>query len=242
MELVGIGGLHGSAEDTLMAGLHSSQSTVAITPERYATLVRAMPGDDTTYTVRLHPLGVLFVHTVDRTSPGQLASGMRRTDGMMGTATARYAARQLTSYRVLWTSPTGPDHLIDIEVASGVLQVRGDTVATTPIPRNAWAVADYAMSEQLVPVLLALPRDTTVAFDIYRPFPRHWDHFTARVEALGDGILATLRGSTSGKATLLIMTRDGDLLFGDNSDPTKARRVTPRNDPRRARPTSCAPS
>jgi hypothetical protein len=73
-------------------------------------------------------------------------------------------------------------------------------------------------------VLLTVPRDEQPhPFAIYRPVAAHWDSGTVLVRKGEDySILIITLGEDP--TQYLLITDDGDLLFGENSDPKTARR------------------
>jgi hypothetical protein len=82
------------------------------------------------------------------------------------------------------------------------------------------------MQEMIAPLLLSLPRDGTAhPFAIFRPTAGHWDSGTALVRELAGSVLAILRLEGGAEPEILILTADGDYLYGENTGPVKARRV-----------------
>ena len=78
-------------------------------------------------------------------------------------------------------------------------------VALLALPADAWAIADYAMDEHLVPVLMGLPMDGAAhPIHVYRPTPGRWDHGTALVSPREGVRLVVLRmeGGTARRARL----------------------------------------
>ena len=104
------------------------------------------------------------------------------------------------------------------------------------IPRAAWGIADYAMQELLVPVLLTMPADgSSHPFAIYRPFAAHWDSGTVVIRPLPDARVVVMQMAGDKRPQALLITNDGDYLYGENSDPVGAERVPSLNSGRRAR-------
>lgn len=220
--------------DTTVAGLVSAETQRIITSERAHLLTRALPGSDTTVSLNRGPI---FLHTVLRL-PQVVESGMARNDGLVGTARARFVDGRVESVDVLWTDTAATPRHVVISNFHDSLLVRdaGQRDTTVAIPAAWWGVADYAMGELLVPVFLAhAPDSVATAFAIYRPFARHWDVGTAMLRPLGENFVASYRLGTDTAATFFLITKDGDLLMGENSDPTGAQRMPPEGSPRRAR-------
>lgn len=219
--------------DTTAAGLVSSQSESPISRERAHLLTRDLPGADTTFTFNR---GVIFVHTVQHDSE-HVASGMARSDGLVGTAAARYQQGSVASFSATWTDTAAIARRISITASPNSIRVadvgHADTVLVPPAAW--WGVADYAMGELLVPTFLAHASDTTAApFAIYRPYPRHWDTGTAKIRPLGEYLLASYRLGSDTAATYFLISRTGELLMGENSDPTGAERMPAEGTPKRA--------
>jgi hypothetical protein len=234
MNLVGRGVIPGPAGlDTVPAGLVSAQSESPISRDRAHLLMRDLPGADTTFTFNR---GVVFVHTVAHDS-AHVASGMARADGLVGTADARYQRGSVRSFTVTWTDTSAAARHISMSVSHDSLQLtdmgHADTVLVAPT--GWWGVADYAMGELLIPTFLAHASDTAAApFAIYRPYPRHWDAGTAKIRPLGDYLLASYRLGSDTAATYFLISRSGELLMGENSDPTGAERMPAEGTPKRA--------
>jgi hypothetical protein len=234
MNLVGRGVIPGPAGlDTVAAGLVSAQSESPISRERAHLLTRDLPGADTTFTFNR---GVVFVHTVQHDS-AHVASGMARADGLVGTADARYQRGSVRSFAVTWTDTSATARRISLSASRDSLRLtdmgHADTVLVAPTPW--WGVADYAMGELLIPTFLAHASDTAAApFAIYRPYPRHWDTGTAKIRPLGEYLLASYRLGSDTAATYFLISRSGELLMGENSDPTGAERMPAEGTPKRA--------
>lgn len=221
MDLRGLGGLPEAPDDTIPAGLLSTDDLREITRERYQKLTRPMPGDDTTYTIND---GAIFLHTAGFDGTG-VVSGMMRADGLLGTATTTFADGVPVQYDALWTA-SGNEVRNHIAASGDSLTISGSNESTTSRPGIPWAVADYGMNEHLIPVLLRLPH--TGAFGplaIYRPYPDKWDSVQVSIQPLQGLLLAELRPLDQEPPMFLIFTASGELIYGENSDPGGARRV-----------------
>ncbi len=231
MDLRGRGGLPDTPSDTIPAGLLSSDDTHAISLRRYADLARGLPGRDTTYIVSA---GIIFLHTV-KANGSRVSSGMARNDGLVGTAETRFAAGRPVEYHAFWTDSAASDVRHALRTIRDSLVESGARSCSHPLPTSAWAIADYAMNEHLVPVLLALPHDgVTRSLTIYRPYAGKWDSGAAWVRPLTDLLLAEVTIEGSEKATYLLFSGTGQLLYGENSDPRGANRVPRLGSPERA--------
>lgn len=210
--------------DTTAAGLISAMTQVVVAPDRAHLLLRPLPGLDTSMTVDGGPV---LVHTVRRESR-EIEAGMARNDGMVGTVHARFAGGLVESYEALWTDTAAAARQLSLTMDGDSLRIHepGRTDTTVGIPERWWGVGDYAMNELLVPTFLAHPADGVAApFAVYRPYPRHWDVGTASLRPLGENYVATYRLGSDTLPTLLLITKEGDLLLAQNSGPTGAHRV-----------------
>ena len=237
MHLVGTATIPGDVAgvDTVPAGLRSEETQDIIPQSRARLLLRPLPGVDTAVTVQKDG-GTALLHTVQR-GGDTITASMVRNDGVVGTAQARFRRGIVQSYTALWTDTTVTPRQTSIAFdGDSLLKVRDENRDTTlAVPTRWWGIADYAMNELLVPAFLAHPADgMTQDFAIYRPFPRHWDVGVASVRSIGDNFIASFRLGTDSATTYLLITRDGDLLFAENSGPTGAQRLPSEGSARRA--------
>jgi hypothetical protein len=218
--------------DTTTAGLISSQSQRLIPPDRAHLLARPLPGADTSHSYNQSPI---LVHVVDR-QRATIGSAMARNDGLVGTARASFNNGRVSSYEAVWTDTSATPHRVAVSVVGDSLNIQqaGHADTTAVIPERWWGIADYAMNELLVPVLLAHAADTAAPFAIYRPYARHWDKGTAILRRYGDNFVASYRIGDDTLQTVLLITPDGDLLMAENSGPTGAQRLPSPGSPRRA--------
>lgn len=236
MHLVGSGTIPdpGGGVDTVPAGLISGQTQNVISPRQAHLLLRSLPGPDTAITISAG--GTVLLHTVRRNGDS-IDAGMGRNDGLVGTARARFAAGVMQSYEAVWTDTSATPREMTIALAGDSLRIRdpagGDTVVA--IPSRWWGIADYAMNEFLVPTFLAhVPDGRDTSFAVYRPYARHWDTGVAGVRRIREHLVASYLLGTDTLRTFLLITKDGDLLFGENSGPDGAQRVPPEGSVRRA--------
>lgn len=225
MDLRGTGQLPKDKEssDTLRAGLLSEETQTPLEPKLASVVGRQLPVGDTSLTLSN---GVLFVHTVRR-KIDTIEAGFGRNGGLVGTARVVFANGSPTSYHATWTDGFEPPQVESVERHGATLSVshRGAD-STIGLPTSAWGIADYAMQELLVPVLLSIPNDGTAhPLAIYRPYAAHWDSGGVVVRSIGDAKLAVIQMSVDKKPQALLITNDGDYLYGENSDPVGAERV-----------------
>lgn len=224
MDLRGRGVAPSGTTDTIAAGLLSAETMRLSNSPRTRFLLRPLPGADTSVTVGAEG-GVILLHTIARDAQG-ITSSMARNDGMVGVAAARFDGGVARSYEATWADTGGA--LVSQRVvrdAKGLHVTRSsvrDTVLA--LPDGAWGIADYSMQELLAPALLALPRDSAAhPFAVYRPFAGHWDSALATVRERGGMLVVSLTGE-SAAPEILVLTPDGDYLYGENSGPTAAKR------------------
>ncbi len=171
---------------------------------------------------------VLVTHTVARTRDG-VESGMRRGDGLTGTARSEFDLDLPRHYAV---KLAGADRevALDVERRGGRLHVSGTRTELVPIPRNVrWAVADVGMEEHLIPALRTIPEGTRgLPVAVFRPSAGRWDQLHASVYQVAGATLIQL-STDAGDASRFLVTETGDLLYAEaqahGSRTTESRRV-----------------
>ena len=141
---------------------------------------RPLTPGDTLLTFNPDPGGL--IHTV-QVSRALITSSLLRADRMMGTSHVEWTGNRVGRFAVLWTRA---DTLRGAEVDSAVAvrgRLDGDSIRleapltrTLVVPTIPWAVADFGMEEQLIPLFRSLPASQparTVA--ILRPYHLRWD-------------------------------------------------------------------
>lgn len=222
--------------DTVPAGLRSDEVLALDYGPRARFLLAPLPGVDTAASIDTESGGAILLHTVDR-APDRITSSMSRIDGLVGVATVRYSSGTPLGYQSTWSDAGDALRTDAVDVRGDSIVVRGRGMGDTTLaaPSSRWGIADYAMQELLAPMLLAIPRDTVPRpFAVFRPTARHWDTGTATAMNRNGLVVVLLRVGTDQEPETLVFTPDGDYLFGENSDPVKARRV-PVNAARQAR-------
>lgn len=227
MDLRGRGVPPSGRADTVAAGLRSKETMRMEDSPRVRFLMRPLPGTDTSVTLDLEQNAPVLLHTEGRGADGLVAT-LSRNDGMVGVARATFAADTLASYKALWSADSGAA-MVEQSIARDGARLRvqrsGKRDTVLVMPSGVWGVSDYAMESLLGPELLALPRDGTAhAISVYRPYPGHWDSGSATVQAHASLLVVTLRFKDDAPE-VLIFTPEGDLLYGENSGPTKSKRI-----------------
>ena len=234
MDLRGTGAIPNASgrQDTLPAGLESQETQWLLDPEIAHVVGRPLPKGDTSLTLSK---GILFLHTVRR-SGDTIEAGFGRNGGLVGTARTVFRDHSPAAYTATWTDGFAAPQTETVEKRGDSLVVSHHGLHTViAIPRAAWGIADYAMQELLVPVLLSVPVDgSSHPFAIYRPYAAHWDSGTVVMRSLSGARVAVVQMTNEKKPQALLINSDGDYLYGENSDPVDAQRVPPLNSARRA--------
>lgn len=223
---------HGGG-DTLPAGLESEETQMLLDSARAAVVGRPLPAGDTSLTLNN---GVLFVHTVRRNAD-TIEAGFGRSGGLVGTARVVFDNGSPISYRATWTDGFASPQVERVERRGSSLTVSHLGVDTTlALPSSAWGIADYAMQELLVPIILSLPNDNAAhPLAIYRPYAAHWDSGAVVVRKIDGARLALIQMGSDKKPQAMLITDNGDYLYGENSDPVGAERVPTLGSSRRRR-------
>lgn len=158
----------------------------------YATrAATALPAGDTLVSWYRSPA---LLHTVRRAAD-EITTGMLRADSLFGTARVQWVAGQPASFEVRWTK--GDSVLIDI-VGSAIgdtLRLNGATSLAMALPDLPWAVADYGMEDQLLPLLDSVGAAESIRIAVYRPFAAKWDTLEVTRQPLRGGTLFELQDS-----------------------------------------------
>jgi hypothetical protein len=137
-----------------------------------------LPAGDTTVSWNGGPI---LYHISVRTADG-ISSAMLRNDSLLGSATVRWAEGTPVAFDVTWRAAEAVAVEVHGRRNDSLFTIAGTSSATFRIPTLPWAVADYGMEEQLVPLLRQLPADNTVhAVAIFRPFGGRWDTLTVKL-------------------------------------------------------------
>jgi hypothetical protein len=176
---------------------------------------RPLPRGDTL--VEFAKQGPILYFTV-RGTADSIASCMVRNDGLVGWAGSQWTAERLTGFTTRWASPQGVQLEIRGQVVGAQVKLSGAKSDHLIVPSIPWAVADYGMDDQLVPVLLRLRGDSAQVIAVWRPFGQKWDTLTVR-RRLIDGVSLITTG-----ATTWAISADRRLLFAEDRDQSSDRR------------------
>ena len=172
-----------------------------------SSAIRSVAAGDTFVTWSPDPV---LISTVRR-GQDRVESGLIRADGMVGSADASWHRGVQTSVRVRWTHGAEEPLTLHARLEGGRILLRGSRDTALVVPSLPWAIADYGMEDQLLPLIDVLadraePRTVLV----YRPYPNRWDSLTVAVEAIPGGRRATLVESEGTRWTWVIS--DGGAL------------------------------
>lgn len=169
---------------------------------------RDLPQGDTLITWSPDPV---LMSTVAR-SDGRVYSSLVRADGMNGTADARWGATRPTAVHVLWTRPDSTLVDLTFEVAGDSIHVQGTTDSIMAVPNGPWAIADYGMEDQLLPLLDRLPVGTTT-ISVFRPYGFKWDRSDLSVRRVVPDMLVESRDvAGTGPTFFWLIGQTGALL------------------------------
>ncbi|HEX6908868.1 MAG TPA: hypothetical protein VF142_00655 [Longimicrobium sp.] len=215
--------------DTLPAGLLSMDTVRLVTAERARLVGRGLPQGDTSVTAAAQ--GDILLHTVRR-SGAEVESGLRLNDWTTLTVRARHAGGRAVRYALLHTRPHEPPLERGVELADGVLRVTGDRDTALALPAGAWTVADYGLEEHLAPAIahLALQGGREGEIHVLRPFTLQWDRARVSVVPVLDAFAAVVRVEPEGLrdvVAVLVVSRDGDLLYAEGQPPNESTRRPP---------------
>ncbi len=222
--------------DTLPAGLLSMDTVRLVTAERARLMARPLPGDTT---VTAAAQGDILLHAVRRRGT-EVESGFRLNDGTMLTARARHEGGRAVRYALLHTRPHEPSLERVVELVDGRLRVTGDRDTALALPAGAWTVADYGMDEHLAPAVahLALQGQVEGEIHVLRPSALSWDRAQVTVVPVRDAFAVVLRMEPEGirdVTTVLVVSKDGDLLYAEGQPPNESTRRPPEGSARAKR-------
>jgi hypothetical protein len=137
---------------------------------------------------------------------------MVRVDSTLGTASTVWRSGRPVSAQVLWTKGPAVLRRVDFIAVGDSVHLTGDSARTWSVPTLPWAIADYGMEDQVLPLLKALDLSAApVTIAVYRPFAAQWDTLSVARSAVDDAELFELRSST-GKRDWWLVSARGVLL------------------------------
>jgi hypothetical protein len=167
--------------------------------------VRPLPHGDTLVSWYGNP--VLF-HIVARRAD-TVETAMVRADSLLGTARVVWHGGMPLSASIWWGKGSEATTTLEVILDTDTIRSRGSQVNQWPRPTLPWAIADYGMEDQVLPLLPQLPTGSLIA--VFRPFAAKWDTLAVASQALGAGVLYELR-KPDGKRDWWLVSRAGTLL------------------------------
>jgi hypothetical protein len=150
--------------------------------------------------------------TVSRTD-STVASSLVSTDGVIGTAQAVWQGGRQREVRIRWTRTSATLMELNVRLEAGVIHLAGARDTAFRAPSLPWAVADYGMEDQLLPLIRGAgvhARHLRVA--IYRPRQERWDTVSITCRRTQGATLATVT-EPDGEHFFWTITADGALVW-----------------------------
>jgi hypothetical protein len=170
--------------------------------------IRPLPPGDTFVTWSPGP--VLY-STVQRTDTS-VWSSLVRNDAMQGTALAKWRDGVQHAVHVLWTRRDSTLLEIAIQVTAQGITLSGRRDSVMPQPSIPWAVADYGMEDQLLPLVTASTFSTTPQRVLaFRPYTQKWDTLSVTV-ARPEGATVVTVTAPDGEHFFWLVSPDGALI------------------------------
>ena len=135
-----------------------------------------------------------------------------RTDGLVGTAEAIWQGSRQRAVSIRWTK--GSTTLMELKVRfeAGVIHLAGARDTALQAPSLPWAVAEYGMEDQLLPLIQAPGVETRgVRLAVYRPHQSKWDTLSVACRRTQGATLAT-ETAPDGEHFFWTITADGALV------------------------------
>lgn len=168
----------------------------------------AIPAADTFITWTPKPALYTTVSRTDST----VASSLVSLDGVVGTAEAVWEGGLQREVSIRWTQNRAALMELNVRFEAGVIHLAGVRDAALQAPSLRWAVADYGMEDQLLPLIQAAGVDRgRVRLAIYRPRASKWDTITIACRRAQGATLATVT-APDGERFFWTITADGALV------------------------------
>ena len=149
--------------------------------------------------------------TVSRTD-STVGSHLVSTDGLVGTAEATWQGGRQREVSTRWTKGSATLMQLNVRFEAGVIHLAGARDTALEAPSLPWAVADYGMEDQLLPLIQAPGADTRgVRLAVYRPYQSKWDTISVVCRRTQGATLAT-ETAPDGEHFFWTITADGALV------------------------------
>ena len=181
-------------------------------------LPRRIPAGDTFVTWTPKP--ALYT-TVSRTA-STVASSLVSLDGVVGTAESVWEGGLQREVSIRWTQNRATLMELNVRLAAGVIHLAGVRDTALQAPSLPWAVADYGMEDQILPLIQAAGVEKgRLRLAIFRPRASRWDTITIACRRAQGATLATVTApdgerffwTITGDGALVRLTRDRDRDF-----------------------------
>jgi hypothetical protein len=148
-------------------------------------------------------------------------SSMAREDGLVGSAKGTWSGSDLSSFHVVWAK--GDSVVADLSghVEGSRLILHGSRDTSLAVPTLRWAVADYGLEDQLVPLWQQIGGAEEHIL-VLRPYPFKWDTVTVSAQRSGSYFIVSARHGAKVRETYLLDPRG--LLLLRRSDVVMERR------------------
>jgi hypothetical protein len=156
------------------------------------------------------PNPVLY-NTVHR-SGDTVESSLVRVDSLVGTARSVWSQGRQRKVSVLWTQRDST--LLQFEAVSDtqILHITSPRDTMLDTPATPWAIADYGMDDQLLPLIQELARHPGAQrIAIFHPFANKWDTVTVIPRSAKRALVVDIANGP-GDIDHWIITHDGALV------------------------------
>ena len=174
---------------------------------------RALPRGDTL--LSWSPKLSLF-HVIGG-SADSLRSALLRWDELLGITETRWAGGAPVYFETHWTRGDSTLVALSGHREGAVLRITGSRDTMIVLPELPWAVADYGMDEQLVPLIATFtPAREPRPMAVLRPYLMKWDTVVVTVDLrVGVRVATTVSGKTR---QTLVIPADRRLIWARRSD------------------------
>ena len=156
------------------------------------------------------PNPVLYT-TVHR-SGDTVESSLVRVDSLVGTARSIWSHGRQKKVSVLWTQRDSTLLQFDLTTDNETLHIASSKDTILPAPAIPWAIADYGMDDQLLPLIQELARQADAQrIAIFHPFANKWDTVTVTRRHAEQALVVDIANGP-GDTDHWIITHDGVLV------------------------------
>ena len=143
---------------------------------------------------------------------------------MLGIARSVWGDAGPLRFSSRWFVKDSADRELDGEIRGDSIRIQGAKDTVFVRPKGIWAVADFGMDEQLIPVLRKLkPGRKLQLMSVLRPYHARWDSLQVSVQDLGALRVASV-WSGQKEHELIVFDRRAALLWQRRTDVATERR------------------